>query len=245
MNDNYNQDLNQDFEPIDLTKQMHASRVGIEESVLAQSFIFMTIALIITAIASAITLNSPNLLYAVFTNNGMFYGLLISEFVVVIAANRAMSRNRLLSSAILFVLYSGINGVTLSIIFFAYQLGSVFSIFIMSAVIFGITAFFGIVTKKDLSTVGNICFMGLIAVIVLGIANIFFVKSSGLDLIVSAIGVFIFVGLAAYDSQKIKRMAEVSTSDNITTMALLGALTLYLDFINLFLRLLRLFGKRN
>ena len=240
-----NENFNQNYEPINSTNQMYGSRARVEENVLAQAFIFMTIALIITAIASYITLHSPNLLYSIFTNSGLFYGLLIGEVVVVIVATRAMNRNQLLASAILFVLYSGINGVTLSIIFLAYQLGSVFSIFIMSAVIFAITAVFGIVTKKDLSTVGNICFMGLIAIIVLSIANMFFIKSSGMDLIISAVGVFIFVGLAAYDSQKIKQMSAVSNSDNITTMALMGALMLYLDFINLFLRLLRLFGKRN
>ncbi|SEW46215.1 Bax inhibitor-1/YccA family protein [[Clostridium] fimetarium] len=241
-----NENFNQNYEPINQQKQMYGSRARIEENVLAQSFIFMTIALIITAIASYMTLTSDNLLYAIETNSGgLFYGLLISEFVVVIVATRAMSHNRLLSSAILFVLYSGINGVTLSVIFDIYQLGSVFSIFIMSAVIFAITAVFGIVTKKDLSTVGNICFMGLIAIIVLSVANMFFIKSNGMDLVISAVGVFIFVGLAAYDSQKIKKMSAVSNSDNITTMALFGALMLYLDFINLFLRLLRLFGKRN
>ena len=241
-----NENFNQNYEPINQQKQMYGSRTRIEENVLAQSFIFMTIALIITAIASYMTLTSDNLLYAIETNSGgLFYGLLISEFVVVIVATRAMSHNRLLSSAILFVLYSGINGVTLSVIFDIYQLGSIFSIFIMSAVIFAITAVFGIVTKKDLSTVGNICFMGLIAIIVLSVANMFFIKNSGMDLVISAVGVFIFVGLAAYDSQKIKQMSAVSNSDNITTMALMGALMLYLDFINLFLRLLRLFGKRN
>jgi len=240
-----NENFNQNYEPINQQKQMYGSRARIEENVLAQSFIFMTIALIITAIASYMTLTSDNLLYAIFTNNFLFYGLIISEFVVVIAANRAMSRNNLFTSAILFVLYSGINGIVLSIIFFAYRLDSILGIFIMAAVIFGITAIFGIVTKKDLSTIGNICFMGLIAIIVLGFANIFFIKSTGMSLVTSIIGVFIFVGLAAYDSQKIKQMAAVSNSNNITTMALLGALKLYLDFINLFLSLLRIFGKRN
>jgi len=240
-----NENFNQNYEPINSTNQMYGSRARVEENVLAQAFIFMTIALIITAIASYITLHSPNLLNAIFTNSGgLFYGLLIGEIVVVIVATRAMNRNQLFTSAVLFVLYSGINGVTLSLIFLVYQLGSVYSIFIMSAVIFAITAVYGVVTKKDLSTVGNICFMGLIAIIVLSIGNMF-IKSSGMDLVISAVGVFIFVGLAAYDSQKIKKMSAVSNSDNITTMALLGALMLYLDFINLFLRLLRLFGKRN
>ena len=240
-----NENFNQNYEPIKSTNQMYGSRARIEENVLAQAFIFMTIALIITAIASYITLHSPNLLYSIYTSSGLFYGLIIGEFVVVIVATRAMNRNQLVPSAILFVLYSGINGVVLSFIFLAYQLGSVFSIFIMSAVIFAITAVFGIVTKKDLSTIGNICFMGLIAIIVLSVANTFFLKSNGMDLVISAVGVFIFVGLAAYDSQKIKQMSAVSNSSNITTMALMGALMLYLDFINLFLRLLRLFGKRN
>ena len=240
-----NENFNQNYEPINSTNQMYGSRAKIEENVLAQAFIFMTFALIITAIASYITLHSPNLLYSIYTSSGLFYGLLIGEIVVVIAANRAMSHNKVLTSTILFVLYSAINGVTLSFIFLVYQLGSVFSIFIMSAVIFAITAVFGIVTKKDLSTVGNICFMGLIAIIVLSLANIFFIKSSGMSLIISAVGVFIFVGLAAYDSQRIKKMAARSTSDSITTMALFGALMLYLDFINLFINLLRLFGKRN
>lgn len=240
MNENYESN----YEPIDLTKNVKASRVGIEESVLAQSFLFMTVGLIITAIAASITVNSTNLYFAILTNKTLFYGLLISEFVVVIAANRAMSKNNTLLSALLFVLYSGINGVTLSVIYLIYTFSSIASVFVMSAVIFGITAVYGIVTKKDLSTVGNICIMGLIGIIVVSIGNMFF-HISGLDIVVSAIGVIIFVGLAAYDSQKIKQMSAVSTSENITTLALFGALMLYLDFINLFLRLLRLFGKRN
>lgn len=240
-----NNQFEQNYEPVDFSKNIQKSRTGIEESVVAQSFLFMTIALVITAVASAITINSPNLFYAVLVNRYLFYGLLIGELVVVFAANRAMSQNRLAASAILFVIYAGINGITLSVIFLIYQTSSILNVFIMSAVIFGITAAFGIITKRDLSKMGNMLMMGLIAIIVLSLGNIFFFKSSGLDLAVSIVGVFVFVGLAAYDSQKIKNMAAFTNSDNINTLALYGALSLYLDFINLFLRLLRIFGKRN
>ena len=146
----------------------------------------------------------------------------------------------------MFVLYSVINGATLSIIFVAYSIGTISTVFFITAGTFAVMAFIGYVVKADLSGMGKILFMALIGIIIATIVNLF-VKSSGLDMIISYAGVLIFVGLTAYDTQKIKNMLMMAgdTSEMSQKIALLGALSLYLDFINLFIYLLRIFGKRN
>ena len=146
----------------------------------------------------------------------------------------------------MFVIYSVINGVTLSSIFLVYSIGSIAKVFLITAGTFGAMALFGYTTKKDLSSMGKILFMALIGLIIATVVNLF-VKSSGLDLILCYGGVLIFVGLTAWDSQKIKEMCMSAeyADEGAQKMALLGALTLYLDFINLFLYLLRIFGRRD
>jgi len=152
----------------------------------------------------------------------------------------------LTTATLLFVLYSVINGATLSVIFVAYSIGTISKVFFITAGTFAVMAFIGYVTKTDLSKLGKILFMALIGVIIATVVNIF-VKSSGLDLILSYIGVLVFVGLTAYDTQKIKQMLWQAgdMSETSQKIALLGALSLYLDFVNLFLYLLRIFGRRD
>ena len=145
----------------------------------------------------------------------------------------------------LFVLYSVLNGATLSVIFLAYTMSSIASVFFITAGTFAVMAFIGYVTKTDLTSLGKILFMALIGIIIATVVNVFFVKSGTLNLIISYIGVLVFVGLTAYDSQKIKRMLIMADDmdEGAQKLALLGSLTLYLDFINLFLYLLRIFGS--
>lgn len=240
---NEDNNFNSYYEPYDSTSSINLSKVNLEENVLAQSFLFMFAALVITGITSYLTLSS-GLWYAVIFNDAFFYGLIIGELVVVFAANSTISREKLVPSALLFVAYSVINGITLSVIFIAYTGSSIATVFILSAAIFGIMAAYGMVTKKDLSSVGNLCLMALIGIIAVGLVNIVFLKLEGLELALSFIGVLLFVGLTAYDVQKIKAISRNSTSDNASVLALYGALQLYLDFINIFLKLLRLLGKR-
>jgi len=152
----------------------------------------------------------------------------------------------LTTATLLFVLYSVINGVVLSSIFLIYTMTSIASVFFITAGTFAVMAFIGYTTKTDLTSLGKILMMALIGLIIASLVNVFFIKSTGFDLIVSYAGVLIFVGLTVYDSQKIKRMLEMApdASEASQKLALVGALSLYLDFINLFIYLLRILGRR-
>ncbi|MBR4341202.1 MAG: Bax inhibitor-1/YccA family protein [Lachnospiraceae bacterium] len=212
-----------------------------QQKVVAQSFIFMLAALGITAIGAMVA--SDVLLEWFIQNPANLIILLVAEIAVVIISNIALKKNNVVLSASLMTIYSFINGATIGIVCMGYVDTSVTKVFIITAVMFGVTAFYGLVSKKDLSSVGSICIMGLIGLILVGVVNIF-LKSEGLDYLTSFIGVAVFVGLTAYDTQKIKDHTACADSTNTTALALRGAFELYLDFINLFLYLLRLFGKR-
>ena len=216
--------------------------------ILTRSFLFMFIALLITGITALLVATS-------FTENGALgrlvygskYGFLvfiIAEFAIVIACNVAMKKNNLVLSAILFFVYSVVNGMTLSVIFLAYTKSSITSVFFVAAGIFAVMAILGAVTKIDLTKLGVICVIGLFGIIIATLINVF-IGSETMTTVISAIGVLIFVGLTAYDVQKIKKMAAAPTGYDPNVIGLYGAMELYLDFINLFLYLLRLFGKSN
>ena len=211
------------------------------QEVVAKSFLFMVVALIITAVASLTT--SPLVAYRMLTGN-RFFVLLIAELAIVMVSNWAVSKNNAILAGVLFAVYSYLTGVTFSILFLAYTTASITIIFLVTAAIFGIMAIYGLVTKKDLSSAGSILMMGLIGIIIVSAVNLLLLKSSMVDTVICAIGVLIFVGLTAYDTQKIKRLVAISNDSNVLSLALLGAFELYLDFINLFLKLLRLFGKK-
>ena len=211
------------------------------QEVVAKSFLFMVVALIITAVASLTT--SPLVAYRMLTGNG-FFVLLIAELAIVMVSNWAVSKNNAILAGVLFAVYSYLTGVTFSILFLAYTTASITIIFLVTAAIFGIMAIYGLVTKRDLSSAGSILMMGLIGIIIVSAVNLLLLKSSMVDTVICAIGVLIFVGLTAYDTQKIKRLVAISNDSNVLSLALLGAFELYLDFINLFLKLLRLFGKK-
>lgn len=208
-------------------------------------YVWMTLALVITGVTAFGVANSPGLMMAIVTNRLLFWGLIIAEFGLVVAISAAINRLSLTTATLLFVLYSVINGATLSFIFAIYTMSSIASVFFITAGTFAVMAVIGYTTKKDLTSMGKILLMALIGIIIATVVNIF-LKSTGLEMIVSYLGVLIFVGLTAYDSQKIKQMLLMApdAGEGAQKLALLGALSLYLDFVNLFIYLLRIFGRR-
>lgn len=206
-------------------------------------YVWMTLALIITGITAYGVATSPTLLTTIMTSRGLMWGLIIAELVLVFAISGAINRLSLGTATLLFIIYSVLNGTMLSSIFIIYEPLVVAKVFFITAGTFGAMAFYGYTTKKDLTSIGKILFMALIGLIIATIVNMF-LKSPGFDYILSYVGVAIFIGLTAWDSQKIKQMLQTQydMSEGAQKLALLGALTLYLDFINLFLYLLRIFG---
>ena len=207
-------------------------------------YVWMTLALVITGITAYEVANSPAILQLILTNKVLFFGIIIAELALVWGVSAAINRLSLTTATLLFVLYSVLNGVTLSFIFLAYTAESITSVFLITAGTFAVMAVVGSFIKTDLSSLGRILFMALIGVIIATIVNIF-MKSSGLAMILNYAGVLIFVGLTAYDTQKIKQMLQQAPDAGETAqkVALMGALSLYLDFINLFLYLLRILGN--
>ena len=207
-------------------------------------YTWMTLALVITGITAWVVAHSPAILQMIMTNKILFLGLLFGELILVWSVSAAINRLSLTTATLLFVLYSVLNGVTMSFIFLAYTYESVTNVFLITAGTFAAMAFFGYFTKTDLSSIGRILFMALIGLIIATIVNIF-VKSSGFGMILNYLGVLIFVGLTAWDTQKIKQMLSMAedTGETAQKVALMGALSLYLDFINLFIHLLRIMGN--
>ena len=208
-------------------------------------YLWMSLALAITGFTAYYVATSEAILTAIFTNQILFWGLIIAELGLVFGLSAAINRLSLTTATLMFVLYSVINGATMSFIFLAYTMSSITSVFFITAGTFAVMALFGYFTKTDLSSMGKILFMALIGIIIATIVNIF-VKSSGLEIILNYLGVLVFVGLTAYDTQKIKKMLLMApdAGEGAQKIALLGALSLYLDFINLFLYLLRIFGGK-
>lgn len=209
-------------------------------------YVWMTMALAITGICAYGVAQSPSLMQLLFSNSMTIWVLFIAELGLVFYTTARIDKLSLTTATSLFVLYSALNGVTLSSIFVVYAGATIAKVFFITAGTFAAMAVYGYVTKADLSKMGQIMFMALIGLIIATVVNVF-LKSAMFDLILSYIGVAIFVGLTAWDSQKIKRMLAVQTdmSETAQKIALMGALTLYLDFINLFLYLLRIFGNRD
>ena len=224
--------------------------VTFEPTVAPASSLFVSVynwmggGLALTALIALFTASSPQLLRLVVGNQMVFFGLVLGELALVIALSAAIRRLSATAAAAMFLVYSALNGLTLSVIFLAYTQASIASTFFVTAGTFAAMSLYGATTKRDLSSFGSFLFMGLIGLIIASLAN-FFLKSEMIYWITTYVGVFIFVGLTAWDTQKIKALARGSYSDeDRRKVAILGALTLYLDFINLFLFLLRIFGRR-
>ena len=209
-------------------------------------YVWMTLALAITGFTAYGVATSPGILQAIYTNQILFWGLIIAEFAIVIGVSAAINRLSLTTATLMFILYSVINGALMSYIFLAYTASSIATVFFITAGTFAAMAIIGYTTKTDLTSLGKILMMALIGLIIATVVNLF-IKSSGFTLILSYVGVLVFVGLTAYDSQKIKQMLlqAPDAGEAAQKLALLGALSLYLDFINLFLYLLRIFGRRD
>jgi hypothetical protein len=204
---------------------------------------WMTLALFITGIIAMYVASSEQLLNIVFGTKYMFMGLIIAQLGVVWYLSARVSKLSYTTATIMFIVYSVLSGITLSSIFILYTASSIASTFFITAGTFAVMSLAGFFTKKDLSGFGAIMMMGLIGVIIATVVN-FFLESSTLNYIISYVGVMIFVGLTAYDTQKLKIMATQLDGEQAKKGSIMGALTLYLDFINLFLYLLRVLGDR-
>ena len=209
-------------------------------------YLWMTLALVITGFTAYTVATSPTLLNMVYSSQSVVWILFAVELGLVIAITAAINRLSLPVATLLFVLYSVVNGVVFSSIFMLFSLSSISTVFFITAGTFGAMSLFGYTTKTDLTSWGKLLMMALIGLIIATVVNIF-MKSSGLDTVISYAGVLIFVGLTAYDTQKIKQMCiqAPDAGEVMQKYALLGALSLYLDFINLFIYLLRIFGRRD
>lgn len=238
---NYN-----DFELKNLSIDEQLSMSSAFPVLMRKVYVWMTLALVITGFTAYGVATSPGVQQAIFTNQLLFWGMIIAEFALVIGVSAAINRLSLATATLMFILYSVINGALLSSIFLIYTASSIATVFFITAGTFATMALIGYTTKTDLSSMGKYLFMALIGLIIATLVN-FFIKSSGFDYILSYVGVLIFVGLTAYDSQKIKQMLlqAPDAGEGAQKIALLGALSLYLDFINLFLYLLRIFGRRD
>jgi len=206
---------------------------------------WMSLALAITAVTAALVASSDFLLALIFSNKFTFYGILIAEVLLVLYIGRNLMNMASGTAAVFFLFYAFLNGITLSVIFLAYTSASVASTFLVTGGTFGAMSLYGYFTNRDLSSWENLLLMGLLGLIIASVVNIFF-HNELLYWVCSSAGVLLFVGLTAYDTQKIKAMGlmQEEGSENEKKTSLLAALSLYLDFINLFLYLLRLFGSR-
>lgn len=212
-----------------------------------QVYLWMCAALVVTAITAYYTATSPFMFQLIYSNGKLGPILLIVGIIgLVMYLSSQMHKLSSTTATSLFILYAGLNGVFLAPILLAYTGASIAQTFIITAGMFGGMSVYGMVTKKDLSSWGSFLIMGLWGLILASLVNLFF-KSGTANFVISIVGIIVFVGLTAYDTQKLKEMGETAPIDDAVAIrrgALLGAITLYLDFINIFLYMLRLFGDR-
>lgn len=216
------------------------------QALITKVYLWMTMALAITALTSLVVATNESVIYALLQNRALFWGCAIAELALVFILSARIMRMSFATAGVIFGLYSILNGVTLSFLLLINTAESVASTFFITAATFGAMSLTGYVIKRDLGAVGRFLFMALIGLIIATIVNIF-VASSALSWVITYAGVIIFCGLTAYDTQKMKVILQNSQhmgESNAHKIALLCSLTLYLDFINLFIYLLRIFGNR-
>lgn len=205
---------------------------------------WMTGALVISAFVGWQASGSDAFLIALAKNPGLFFGLVIAQLVAVVALAGWVQRMNVWVAAVIFLGYSALTGLTLSTVFLVYTAASIVQTFLVTAAMFGAMSLYGLFTKKSLAGWGSFLFMSLIGIIIASLVNLF-VQSYAITWITTYAGVVIFAGLAAYDNQKLKYLSQTQTDEaGFRRLAIHGALTLYLDFINLFLHLLRVMGNR-
>ena len=226
--ENYNQQYGYGAQPtITLTHSV--------SKVMRSVYMRMFLGLLVTAGVALYVASTPAIMSAIFSSKLTFWGLIIAEFACVIAITGAINKLSTFAATSLFFLYAVLNGVVFSSIFWAFELGSIAYTFVITAGVFGAMSIYGYLTSRDLTKMGSFLFMALIGLIITTLVNIF-VGSSTLEWLISFAGVAIFIGLTAWDTQKIKQMVQYSDSSQVGKIATIGALTLYLDFINLFLK---------
>lgn len=206
-------------------------------------YAWMTLALIITGLSALWVVSSPLLLNLIFGGRFVFIGLLIAELVLVVYLSRKVFEMPSAMAKFWFVIYAVLNGITLSSLLLTYNIATVGYAFLVTATLFGVMSLYGYFTKTDLTAIGNLFMMGLVGLIIATVFNVFY-QSSGLSLALTYIGVFLFIGLIGYDTQRIKSLSYSSEKGIQANGSIMGAMILYLDFINLFIRLVRLLGRR-
>ena len=213
-------------------------------SLIRKVYVWMTLALAITGVTAYGVAHSPRLLETIVSSPIIFFGIIIGELILVVSVSAAIHRLSLATATLLFLLYSVLNGITFAFIFLSYSTAVISKVFFITAGTFAAMAILGHRTNRNLSAFGRFGMMALIGIIIASVVNIF-LKSSMLEFILSYAGVAVFVGLTAWDAQKIRLMLQdaEAADESMQKVALVGALTLYLDFINLFLYLLRIFGR--
>ncbi len=232
------------MKPLVNEQLIHSAIAEAQQSYMTKVYAWMLVGLLITGFTSYLAnINQWDLSIVA---NGLFWIVIIMQLGLVIALSGWIYKMPVPVAAMSFFIYSFLTGLTFAMIFRVYTTESIYNTFFIAAGMFGALSFFGYVTKKNLSAIGSFMFMGLIGLILASIVNIFLVNSA-LHFVISIIGVIVFAGLTAYDTQQIKEMyvLDAEGSDIATKGAIIGALKLYLDFINLFLFLLRIFGRRN
>ena len=222
---------------------------AIEKSQAVQSFFsqvygWMFFGLFTTGIFAYYTANSNFLLNMIFGNSMVFYGLLFAELLLVVGISGMINSIGATTASFMFFVYSALNGLTLASIFLLYTNDSIAMVFFITGGTFGAMSLYGYMTKTDLTKMGSMMLMALIGLVIASLINLFW-QNPALMWITTYAGVLIFVGLTAYDTQKLKNIAhQIREEEAVRKLAVMGALTLYLDFVNLFLYFLRIFGKR-
>lgn len=218
-----------------------------ERSIIKNVYLWMTAGLALTGVVAFGLSNNPSLMRSIVSNPILFFGTVIGELALVMYLSARIMKMSAQAATFFFALYAVLNGVTMSVIFLAYTGATITLAFFTTAATFGAMSIYAMITKRDLSGIGHYLMMGVIGIIVVSVINIF-LKSSAIYYLISYVGVAVFMGLTAYDTQRILQMSNqmsgsVGESDYIK-ISIMGALKLYLDFINIFLFLLRIFGRR-
>jgi len=226
--------------PLPMSPAAAAERVT---AFLRKVYGWMCAGLAITALVALQVAGSPAILRSLVSNRFLFMGLIVAELGLVFYLSARAARLAPATATALFVVYAALNGVTLSVVFLAYTGESVTNTFLVTAGMFGAVALYGTTTKRSLAGVGQFVFMGLVGLVLASVLGLFW-HDDTLQFLISAVGVIVFTGLAAWDAQRMKQMALATPDGQAGSFAIVGALSLYLDFINLFLSLLRFLGNR-
>jgi len=204
---------------------------------------WMGAGLVVTALTAWLVASSPSIAQAIFTNRLLFWAIVIAQFGIVITLSARVQTLAAGTASALFLLYSALTGVTLSFVLLLYTGESVASTFVITAGMFGALALYGTMTRRNLSGVGQFMFMGLIGLVLASLVGMFW-QNDGLQFMISLVGVVVFAGLTVWDAQRLKALAFATNTGGTSAVAIVGALALYLDFVNLFLFLLRFLGGR-